>query len=148
VPSHDRSDSSSVVSTSQSSHSSRLPRVPLINAVPDSPSVKASWGSSKDLYKHKARAPSAPSLTDNRMSRPPSSIHVSLAPSTPRMHVSATAPQSQMLMPSRPFAGNANSSMRGQSPAGSSTGDSSSGRGAPFTPRDGSDLGVNTGRRE
>lgn len=148
APSHDRSDSSSVVSTSQSSHSSRLPRVPLINAVPDSPSVKASWGSSKDLYKHKARAPSAPSLADNRVSRPPSSIRVSLAPSTPRMHMSATAPQSQMLMPSRPFAGNTNSSMRGQSPAGSSTGDSSSGRGAPFTPRDGSDLGVNTGRRD
>jgi len=50
--------------------------------------------------------------------------------------------QSQMLTPSRPFA------MRGQSPAGSSTGDSSSGLGAPFTPRDGSDLGINTGRKD
>ena len=43
------------------------------------------------------------------------------------------------LMPQRPFV--SNSSIRGESPAGSSTGDSSSGR-APFTPRDGSDIGV------
>lgn len=42
-------------------------------------------------------------------------------------------------MPQRPFA--SNSSARGASPAGSSTGDSSSGR-APFTPRDGSEIGV------
>lgn len=42
-------------------------------------------------------------------------------------------------MPQRPFA--SNSSLRGESPAGSSTGDSSSGR-APFTPRDGSDIGI------
>ncbi|OAX35404.1 hypothetical protein K503DRAFT_723070 [Rhizopogon vinicolor AM-OR11-026] len=148
MPSNDRSDSSSAISTSQSSHSSRVPRVPLINAVPESPSVKASWGTSKNLYK--ARAPSASSLADSRMSRPPPNAHVSLVPPVPRMHVSATAPQSQsqsqMLTPSRPFASNTNSSLRGQSPAGSSTGDSSSG--APFTPRDGSDLGVNTGRRD
>jgi hypothetical protein len=146
VSSHDRSDSSSVVSTSHSSHSSRVSRVPLINAVPDSPSVKASWGSSKDLYK--TRAPAVPSLANGKMSRPVSSTQASLVPSLPRMHISAAAPQSQMLTPSRPFANNTNSSLRGQSPAGSSTGDSSSGFGAPFTPRDGSDLGVNTGRRD
>lgn len=139
VPSN-KSDSSSVVSTSHSSRSSRVPPVPLIHAVPDSPSVRASWGSSKDLYKR--RSPSASNSVDTKMSRPPSGTHVSLGPSKPRMNTSATAPQSQMLAPSRPF------TLRGQSPAGSSTGDSSSGLGAPFTPRDGSDLGVNTGRKD
>lgn len=42
-------------------------------------------------------------------------------------------------MPQRPFV--ANSSVRGESPAPSSTGESSSG-GPPFTPRDGSEIGV------
>ncbi|KAG1738656.1 uncharacterized protein EDB91DRAFT_1203286 [Suillus paluster] len=146
VPSVDKSDSSSVVSTSQSSRSSRIPSVPLIAAVPESPSVKASWGSSKDLYK--TRVPSTQSVVDNRMSRPTSGTLVSLAPSSRPVIPPAQSSrvQSQSLMPSRPFA--SNSSMRGESPAGSSTGDSSSGRGAPFTPRDGSDIGVQTGRRD
>ncbi|KAG2141009.1 hypothetical protein DEU56DRAFT_279785 [Suillus clintonianus] len=146
VPSNDKSDASSVVSTSRSSRSSRVPPVPLINAVPDSPSVKASWGSSKDLYK--TRPPSTPSVLESRMSRPPSGTLVSLVPSSrPGMPAApqSSRPQSQSLMPSRPFA--SNSSLRGESPAGSSTGDSSSGR-APFTPRDGSDIGVQTGRRD
>lgn len=43
------------------------------------------------------------------------------------------------LVPQRPFAGN--HGVRRESPAGSSTGDSSSGR-SPFTPRSGSDIGV------
>ena len=131
------SDSSSVVSTSQSSRSSRVPTVPLINAVPDSPSVRASWSSSKDLYKIRP-SPAA----DSRISRPTSNTHISPGPSRPRIQMSPPISQSQMLTPSRPFA------MRGQSPAGSSTGDSSSGLGAPFTPRDGSDLGINTGRKD
>ncbi|KAG2035711.1 hypothetical protein BDR03DRAFT_1093042 [Suillus americanus] len=147
VPSTDKSDVSSVVSTSRSSRSSRVPPVPLITAVPDSPSVKASWGSSKDLYK--TRPPSTPSVLDGRMSRPPSGPLVSVVPSS-RPGMPAVPPssrsQTQSLMPSRPFA--SNSSLRGQSPAGSSTGDSSSGRGAPFTPHDGSDIGVSTGLRD
>ncbi|KAG1886246.1 hypothetical protein F4604DRAFT_1725473 [Suillus subluteus] len=144
VPSTDKSDVSSVVSTSRSSRSSRVPPIPLITAVPDSPSVKASWGSSKDLYK--TRPPSTPSVLDSRMSRPPSGTLVSLAPSSRPGMPAAPRSQSQSLMPSRPFA--SNSSLRGQSPAGSSTGDSSSGRGAPFTPHDGSDIGVNIGLRD
>ncbi|KAG0693718.1 hypothetical protein DFH29DRAFT_963297 [Suillus ampliporus] len=147
VPSNDKSDSVSVISTSRSSRSSRIPPVPLITAVPDSPSVKASWGSSKDLYK--TRVPSAQSVVDSRMSRPPSGTLVSLVPSSrPGMPPAPQSSrlQSQSLMPSRPFA--SNSSLRGESPAGSSTGDSSSGRGAPFTPRDGSDIGVQTGQRD
>lgn len=147
VPPTDKSDVSSVVSTSRSSRSSRVPPVPLITAVPDSPSVKASWGSSKDLYK--TRPPSTASVLDSRMSRPPSGTLVSLAPSSrPGMPAAPQSSSSQLqsLMPSRPFA--SNNSSRGESPTGSSTGDSSSGRGAPFTPRDGSDLGVNTGRRD
>ncbi|KAG2153574.1 uncharacterized protein EDB93DRAFT_1271415 [Suillus bovinus] len=145
VLSTDKSDVSSVVSTSRSSHSSRVPPVPLITAVPDSPSVKASWESSKDLYK--TRPPSTASGMDSRMSRPPSGMLVSPSsrpsvPAAPQLSRS----QLQSLMPSRPFA--SNSSSRGKSPAGSSTGDSSSGLGAPFTPHDGSDIGVNTGRRD
>ncbi|KAG1779645.1 hypothetical protein EV702DRAFT_1195018 [Suillus placidus] len=147
VPSTDKSDASSVVSTSRSSRSSRIPPVPLITAVPDSPSVKASWGSSKDLYK--TRPPSTASVLDSRTSRPPSGTLVSLVPSSrPTMPAALQSSrlQSQSLMPSRPFA--SNSSLRGESPAGSSTGDSSSGRGAPFTPRDGSDIGVSIGQRD
>ncbi|KAG1797223.1 hypothetical protein EV424DRAFT_1442648 [Suillus variegatus] len=145
VPSTDKSDASSVVSTSRSSRSSRVPPVPLITAVPDSPSVKASWGSSKDLYK--TRPPSTASVMDSRMSQPPSGTLVSPSsrPSMPAVPQPSRL-QSQSLMPSRPFA--SNSSLRGESPAGSSTGDSSSGLGAPFTPRDGSDIGMNTGRRD
>lgn len=145
VPSTDKSDASSVLSTSRSSRSSRVPPVPLITAVPDSPSVKASWGSSKDLYK--TRPPSTASVMDSRMSQPPSGTLVSPSsrPSMPAVPQPSRL-QSQSLMPSRPFA--SNSSLRGESPAGSSTGDSSSGLGAPFTPRDGSDIGMNTGRRD
>ncbi|KAG1825257.1 hypothetical protein EV424DRAFT_1643501 [Suillus variegatus] len=123
VPSTDKSDASSVFSTSRSSRSSRVPPVPLITAVPDSPSVKVSRESSKDLYK--TRPPSMARVMDSRMCQPPSGTLV--------------PPSSRPSMPA---------SLRGDSPTGSSTGDSSSGLGAPFTPRDGSDIGMHAGRRD
>ncbi|KAF9236858.1 hypothetical protein BU15DRAFT_76581 [Melanogaster broomeanus] len=128
---NDRSDAISVVSTSRSSasrSSSAVPLVPLIHSIPDSPSVKEDY--------RPGRPPRSrlmtPSSSDPR-SRPPSST---LAPSG----ISSPARSQLSLMPQRPFA--STSSIRGESPAGSSTGDSSSGRGAPFTPRDGSDIGI------
>ncbi|TFK70078.1 hypothetical protein BDN72DRAFT_896768 [Pluteus cervinus] len=56
----------------------------------------------------------------------------------PLMAVSPVSPSPSMFPPTKPFA------VRRNSPA-SSTGDSSSGRGAPMTPRDGSDIGSASG---
>ncbi|KAG9313870.1 hypothetical protein JVU11DRAFT_4638 [Chiua virens] len=109
VTQSDKSDTISVSARSSTSRtSSRIPPVPLIHSIPNSPSVKEAWKSG----------------------RPPS------APRTSAANVSSATSNK---LPQRPFA--STNSIRGESPAGSSTGDSSSGR-APFTPRDGSDIGV------
>lgn len=131
----DKSDTMSVTSTARSStsrNSSRIPPVPLIHSIPDSPSVK------EDYKPGRPRSTSRASATSASQGRAqPSPI-----PPVPAMPSSASSKMpgfQPSAMPQRPFA--SNSSLRGESPAGSSTGDSSSGR-APFTPRDGSDIGI------
>ncbi|KAG6334651.1 hypothetical protein ID866_4433 [Astraeus odoratus] len=138
----DKSDSKSVASST--SRSSRIPAVPLIRSIPDSPSVKAEWRSSQSQSPTtKPRSTSVGPLETR--SRSHSSTLVSLVPA-PSLPASVPARKdgfvphgSQSLMPQRPFI--SNSSVRGESPAPSSTGESSSG-GPPFTPRDGSEIGV------
>ncbi|KAH7886326.1 hypothetical protein F5I97DRAFT_1928179 [Phlebopus sp. FC_14] len=134
--SNEKSDTVSVVSTSRSSVSktSRVPPVPLIDSIPDSPSVKSDYKPGQPPPRPRVTSPS--SLKS--YTRPASGTLVSLMSSSVASNPSSS--QSQSLAPRRPFA--SNSSVRGESPAGSSTGDSSSGWGVPFTPRDGSEIGV------
>lgn len=133
----DKSDAASVSSAARSStsrSSSRIPPVPLIHSIPDSPSVKEEYKAGRPRSTSRASAVNA---SAGRSQPPPSSFVSAMSSSTSSKLPSHGFQPS--LMPQRPFA--SNSSIRGESPAGSSTGDSSSGR-APFTPRDGSDIGV------
>lgn len=132
---NDKSDTVSVSSAARSStsrSSSRIPPVPLIHSIPDSPSVKGDYQPSRPRATSRASVVNATSR-----SQPPPATRVPAMSSTSNKMVSHGFRPS--LKPQRPFA--SNSSILGESPAGSSTGDSSSGR-APFTPRDGSDIGV------
>ncbi|KAF8555122.1 hypothetical protein OG21DRAFT_1521967 [Imleria badia] len=134
---NDKSDTISITSAARSStsrSSSRIPPVPLIRSIPDSPSVKEDHKPGRPRF---ASRPPAANASEGR-SQPPSTTLVSAMSSSSKMPSRGSQPQPS-LMPQRPFAGSR--SFRGESPAGSSTGDSSSGR-APFTPRDGSDIGV------
>ncbi|KAG8219314.1 hypothetical protein J3R82DRAFT_195 [Butyriboletus roseoflavus] len=131
---NDRSDAVSVCSAARSStsrSSSRFPPVPLIHTIPDSPSVK------EDYKPSRPRATSRASVVEGRSHSRSAKLAPAMSSSTTNKMVSHRFQPS--LMPQRPFA--SNGSILGESPAGSSTGDSSSGR-APFTPRDGSDIGV------
>lgn len=132
---NDKSDAISVASAARSSRSSsRIPPVPLIYSIPDSPSVKEDY---KPGRPRSASRPPAANTSEGRSQPRPTALVPAVSSSTPvKMHSHGFQPSS---MPQRPFA--SNRSIRGESPAGSSTGDSSSGR-APFTPRDGSDIGV------
>ncbi|KAI6012682.1 hypothetical protein F5J12DRAFT_819692 [Pisolithus orientalis] len=134
----DKSDSKST--TSSSSRASRVPPIPLIRSIPDSPSVKAdNRQSSQSTMKLRATSAGPPETR----SRPQSHTLASLMSSPPSLSSSGRNSSflsyGSQLMPQRPFVGN--SSARGDSPAPSSTGESSSG-GPPFTPRDGSEIGV------
>ena len=133
----DKSDTISVASAARSStsrSSSRIPPVPLIHSIPDSPSVKEGY---KPGRPRTASRTSAANNSEGRSQTLPNT----LAPAMPSSASSKLLSHGfqPSVMPQRPFANNR--SIRGGSPAGSSTGDSSSGR-APFTPRDGSDIGV------
>ncbi|KAL4068953.1 hypothetical protein V8B97DRAFT_1970895 [Scleroderma yunnanense] len=137
----DKSDTKS--NASSAPRSSRIPSVPLIHSIPDSPSVKTDYKPSSQSTAMKQRATSV-GPWDTR-SRPHSGTLVSLSPvassppSSSARNSSFVPYPSQSLMPQRPFV--SNSSVRGESPAPSSTGDSSNG-GPPFTPRDGSEIGI------
>jgi hypothetical protein len=134
---NDKSDVISVASAARSStsrSSSRIPPVPLIHSIPDSPSVKADY---KPGRPRSASRTSAANTSEGRSQPRPTTVAPAMSSSTSSKMLSHGFQPS--LMPQRPFA--SNRSIRGESPAGSSTGDSSSGR-APFTPRDGSDIGV------
>ncbi|KAH0837839.1 hypothetical protein J3R83DRAFT_6051 [Lanmaoa asiatica] len=134
---NDKSDAVSVSSAARSStsrSSSRIPLVPLIHSIPDSPSVKEDY---KPGHPCSTSRTSTVNASEGLSQPPPTTLASAVSSST-----SSKMPSHRLqpsLMPQRPFAHNR--SIRGESPAGSSTGDSSSGR-APFTPRDGSDIGV------
>lgn len=133
----DKSDAISITSAARSSTSrtsSRIPPVPLIHSIPDSPSVKEDY---KPGRPRSASRPPAANASEGRSQPPPNTLVSAMSSSTSSNMVSHGFKPS--LMPQRPFA--SSRSIRGESPAGSSTGDSSSGR-APFTPRDGSDIGA------
>ncbi|KAG6380669.1 hypothetical protein JVT61DRAFT_5040 [Boletus reticuloceps] len=134
---NDKSDAISIASAAHSStsrSSSRIPPVPLIHSIPDSPSVKEDYKPGRPGSNSRTSAVNA---SESRSQAPPTS-RVPATPSSASNKMPSHGFQPS-LMPRRPFA--TNRSVRGGSPAGSSTGDSSSGR-APFTPRDGSDIGV------
>lgn len=137
APSSDKSDAKSMASSS--SRSSRIPIVPLIHSIPDSPSVKGDQKASQPAIKLRTASVGPPEMR----SRPQSSAMVShtttTTPSLARNCVSSYGPPLQPAVPQRPFV--SSSTGRGESPAPSSTGESSSG-GAPFTPRDGSEIGI------
>ena len=129
-PQKDKSDTMSIASVARSSRTSRIPPVPLIHSIPDSPSLKEEYKSGRP------RSVSGTSVLNSSQTRsqlpPPMLVSA--------MKQNKAPPRGfQSSMPQRPFA--SNSSVAGESPAGSSTGDSSSGR-SPFTPRDGSDIGM------
>jgi len=134
---NDKSDTISVTSTTRPSTSrsaSRIPPVPLIHSIPDSPSLKEHH---KPGQPRSVLRTSAANTPEGRSQPPPVSLVSAMSSSTSNKVTSHGFQPS--LMPQRPFANNR--AIRAESPAGSSTGDSSSGR-APFTPRDGSDIGL------
>ncbi|KAI6133715.1 hypothetical protein EV401DRAFT_1912920 [Pisolithus croceorrhizus] len=134
----DKSDSRSTASSS--SRASRIPPVPLIRSIPDSPSVKADYRqSSQGNTKLRATSAGPPETRSRPQSHTLASLMSSPASSPSSSRNSSFLPYGSQLVPQRPFV--ANSSVRGDSPAPSSTGESSSG-GPPFTPRDGSEIGV------
>ena len=131
---NDKSDTLSIASAALSStsrSSSRIPPVPLIHSIPDSPSVKEGY---KPGRHRSASRTSAVNASEGHSQPPP--VPAMPSSTSHKMPSHGFQPAS---MPQRPFA--SNRAIRGESPAGSSTGDSSSGR-APFTPRDGSDIGA------
>ncbi|KAI6015637.1 hypothetical protein EDC04DRAFT_2752210 [Pisolithus marmoratus] len=151
LPPH-RTSMSGISQTSPSSTTTRSaagvgirPRsITLTNPPSSSSTDKSDSKSTTSSSSRASRIPPVPLILDYRKS---SQSNTKLQTrSRPQSHTLASShssyfPSGSQLMPQRPFAGN--NSARGDSPAPSSTGESSSG-GPPFTPRDGSEIGVRT----